>query len=368
MIVANHASVLDFVNLLCAGKRVIRFVISRAYYYTLPFGILLRKMGLLEKQQFQTNAADLMKMNRIVRQGYALAIYPAGLMCADGRATPIPNATGHLLKWIDADVYAAVSSGAYFVRPKWARNFRPGKTKIDIYRLFTKQELRALTERQIQSRLEQALDFDDYQTQRELRLPHRGGSDLRGLENVLYRCPCCAAEFQMQVRHRSTIVCGACGFAETGDELGFLHHTAGPGEERGLVSQWSRENYACIRTEMERNDDFRLAAKTDIQLLDCKKRRFCSAGEGTLVITRKSVVLDGRVNGQAFHLEKPAGVYPTVPFVPGRCLDLQDHERVYRCVPQDGKTCMKLVHGIEAASALAAQTVCGEGRADASQR
>ena len=119
VVIANHQAALDFVNLIGAAKRPMSFVISNSFFSTLPIKGFLRKMGVIPKQQFQTTVKDLKKIKSVIEAGEPLVIYPAGLMCEDGLSTPLPSATYKFLKWLDADVYVAKTSGTYFVMPNW---------------------------------------------------------------------------------------------------------------------------------------------------------------------------------------------------------------------------------------------------------
>ena len=40
----------------------------------------------------------------------------------------------------------------------------------------------------------------------------------------------------------------------------------------------------------------------------------------------------------------PAGNVPTLPFAPGRYLELQDGNRIYRCLPEKGALVMKFIN------------------------
>ena len=121
VVIANHEAALDFVNLIGASRRPMSFVISHSFYSTLPFKHIVKRLGMIPKQQFQTSIKDVRKMKNAIAEGKILVIYPAGLMSEDGQSTPIPLATYNFLKWMNTDVYVAKTSGTYFTMPKWSR-------------------------------------------------------------------------------------------------------------------------------------------------------------------------------------------------------------------------------------------------------
>ena len=231
VVIANHQAALDFVNLIGATRRPMSFVISNAFFNTLPIRGFLTRMGVIPKQQFQTTVRDMKRMKAVIDHGEPIVIYPAGLMCEDGLSTPIPAATYKFLKWLDADVYVAKTSGTYFAMPKWSSGFRPGRTHLDIYKLFSREELKNLDLGQVKSRADEALLFDAYREQEAFRVKYSNGSNIRGLEHVLYQCPHCLAEFSVEAVEKDRLRCSACGYEQGSDAYGFLHKTSSHGEE-----------------------------------------------------------------------------------------------------------------------------------------
>ena len=83
VVIANHQTALDFVNLIGATAQPMSFVISRSFFSTLPVKGFLEKMGVIPKQQFQTSVKDLKKIKSVIDAGQPLVIYPAGLIFLD---------------------------------------------------------------------------------------------------------------------------------------------------------------------------------------------------------------------------------------------------------------------------------------------
>ncbi|MBQ9858913.1 MAG: 1-acyl-sn-glycerol-3-phosphate acyltransferase, partial [Oscillospiraceae bacterium] len=215
VVIANHEAQLDFVNLIGLNKRPMTFVISNSFYSTLPIKGFLDNMGVIPKQQFQTSIKDMKLMKAVIDAGQPLVIYPVGLMCEDGLSTPIPAATYKFLKWLKADIYVARTKGTYFAMPKWTKGIRRGRTYMDIYKLFTKEELAEAEISEIREKTENAILFDAYREQEELRVKYARNSDIRGLEHVLYMCPHCKAEFTVVSKDTNKLCCTSCGFEQS---------------------------------------------------------------------------------------------------------------------------------------------------------
>ena len=343
LVIANHQCALDFVNLIGATKRPMTFVLSKSFFSTLPIQGILKKMGIIPKQQFQTTVADMKKMKAVVEAGQPLAIYPAGLMCEDGLSTPVPKATYKFLKWMNVDVYMARTEGSYFVMPKWSKKLRPGRTDMNITLLFTKEELAALSLEQIKARTDAVLLYDAYRDQERHPYRYAGCEDLRGLENVLYMCPHCGKEYTMQVEDKTVITCTACGFRQKMDEYGFFRCEDQQKEIR-YVSDWSTRIYRDMMRKLEADDAMQMQAEVTFRMVDESKHKMVDVGEGTVLLKRGSITLSGHIHGEETKLEVPILGIPALPFSPGKHLEVQHGENIYRCVFKDGRPVMKFIN------------------------
>lgn len=347
VVIANHQCALDFVNIIGATRRPMTFVFSNSFYNTLPIRGLLRYLGVIPKQQFQTNTRDLKKMKTVIDGSGIIAIYPAGLMCEDGLSTPIPTATYKFLKWLKADVYMARTQGSYFVMPKWGKGLRPGRTYMDIYKLFSKEELAQTDLQTLKEKTDAALLFDAYREQEQLQVTYKKGDDLQGMEHVLYKCPHCGAEFTVTVSG-NRISCAACGFAHEADKMGFLHQVGTVGQEIRYVSDWSRMIYRDMAQKLENGQLHTMETPVRISMINMKKKKFQPVGRGVLTLTAEEFRLAGTVNGEALDVAVDAGAFPSLPFSPGKYLEFQYGDNIYRCMPADGRLVMKYINYIKA--------------------
>ena len=344
VIIANHQAAFDFVNVYSATSKRISMVASNSFYQTLPIKGLMPRVGVVPKQQFQTMPSDMRAMRRVVDGGGILCIYPAGLMCEDGLSTPIPEATWKFLQWLGADVYVARSTGTYFCTPKWSKIKRRGRSYIDIYKLFDKEELSSLDELSIRDRALAALDFDAYRENDELKIEYKNGDNIEGIENVLYVCPHCGSEYTMKVRNVNEIYCTECGFAERSDRCGMLTSIGGVGNEIRYVSDWARLVLAKEQEKLLSGDEILFDEPTEIHTVDTKKKRFKPTGEGRLILTGTSVVLRGTISGEPIDISLPASSFPSLPFKPGAYVEVQSGTDIYRCVLRDGRRAMKYIN------------------------
>jgi hypothetical protein len=241
----------------------------------------------------------------------------------------------------------ARTEGSYFVMPKWSKKLRPGRTDLDITLLFTKEELQQLSLEEIQERTDKVLLYDAYRDQERHLYRYADCGDIRGLENVLYQCPSCGAEHTMEVRDKSVIACSACGYSQTMDELGFFHCEDSTREVR-YVSDWSKRIYRNMEQTLEAEPDMELQADVTFRMVDEKKHKMVDVGEGVILLKRGRITLRGRIHGEETDLQVPIAAIPALPFSPGKHLEVQHGETIYRCVFKDGRPVMKFINMVKA--------------------
>ena len=344
VVISNHAAALDFVNLIGATKKPMNFVISNSFYKTLPARAITQGLGLIPKQQFQTNLKDIHKMKAVIDNGNILVIYPSGLMSEDGTPTPMPIATYNFLKWLKADVYVAKNIGTYFSMPKWrSGGIRKGKTYLDIYKLFNKEELANADLCEIKKKTDEALFFDAYDEQEKYLVEYKNGSNIEGLENILYICPHCRKEFTVKTKNRNTIYCEACGFEEEADKYQFLHKVSDVGEEIRHPSKWNNLIHKILREKVDAGELSDFHSEVEIQMIPDGKKSFEKVGEGNMALTFDHFTLKAKLSGKDVDLSIPTASFAALPFKPGKFIEIQHGDDIYRCYPTYGKVVIKFI-------------------------
>ncbi|MBO5945306.1 MAG: 1-acyl-sn-glycerol-3-phosphate acyltransferase, partial [Clostridia bacterium] len=292
IVLCNHEAALDFVNVIGAANQPTNFVISNSFYRSLPFKRGMDRLKVIPKQQFQTSMHDISRMREVIDSDGILCIYPAGLMCEDGIGTPIPAATYRFIQWFNADIYIARSYGSYFVKPKWAKKVRRGRTYLDIYKLVDKETLHKLSADEFKDMAERALSFDAYREQDELRLKYKGCECIEGLENVLYLCPNCGSEFTIEAKARDTLCCTACSYSERSDRYGMLEKVSEVGEQIRYVSDWARKIRAHVKAELDSGTALPITLPATLHAINKKTSKFEEVGRATFTLTEDKITLD----------------------------------------------------------------------------
>ncbi len=331
VVIANHQSFIDFINLACCTRKRISFVVSNSMYQSMKINPLMKLCGVIPKQQFQTNVSDMKKMRSAIQAGRPLAIYPAGLMTENGLSTPIPEATGKFLQWLGVDVYLAYTKGSYFTNPKWGKGFRKGKITLNVTKLIAKEELKNYTSDELQLIVHQSLDYNAYQQQENDMIPYKKGNSIKGLENVLYWCPKCNKEFTNKNISYDTMKCSYCGNEVYLDKFGFIN----PKTENDIyykhVSDWYNKIYNNLYEEVKENNEYYLQSNMTLKMLDYKKHQFYEVGTGNVILNKEKFIINVPINNEYRVIEVPIKTIPILPFKPGVHFEIQDGNVIYRC-------------------------------------
>lgn len=332
VIIANHECALDFIYLMNATRSRITFVISKTFHDTLPFQGIINKLGFISKQQFQTNPGDLKRMKKVIESNGQLCIFPAGLMPENGLSTAIPPATYKFLKWMNADIYVARITGSYFVNRKWGKGFSKGRTYIDTYKLFTKENIKDLSEEEIKQKVDDALIFDAYSEQEKMLSKFSKGNNVIGLEKVLYECPSCYKENGVLTKNNDTLVCKECGFSHTMDKYGFFH-VNGNFKEFRHVSKWDIDIYERLREKVKNNPNYEISSLTDLYMINTKSKKYEKVGQGSIRMNKDYYEYSGTLSNKDVVVKQSIHDFYVVPTAPKRnSIEFQDGEIIYRYV------------------------------------
>ena len=325
VVIANHESSIDFINAAAFIDRRVHFVISKSFFNTLPIRGLLKRVGVIPKQQFQTSVVDIKKMKQVVENKMPLVIYPVGLMSENGASDPVPNSTSKFLKMMNVDVYVCYSKGSYLTKPKWSKVRRKGKIDVDIYKLFSKEQLSKLSNEEIYNIVDNNISYDAYKNNEVAKVKFKNGDNLKGLEYVLFRCPHCLKEKTVVNKNDNLLVCEECGYSVKGNEYGLLESFNDSKVYFTSPSEWYRSMYNYYKNEILTNGEIILNNEVEILMINYKKKKYEVVGKGIVTLNKDIIILKGDVNKE-FNISN----YPYLPFIPGRHLDLQDGQDIYR--------------------------------------
>lgn len=332
VMIANHASRADFqfTAPVCFPK-MLNFVVGYNEFFRFPTNIVLPVMQVIPKKNFTPDAYTVRQILRVVKAGGNICIMPEGMSSITGMAQPVIPGGGKLLKKLGKPVYYSKISGGYMTYTKHCLKKRKGRIEVTVDKMFTPEQLAAMTPEEIENTMNRLLAHDDYIWNREKQISFKGkGKMAESLGDLLYMCPKCRNVYQME-SSGNTMRCRACGNTVELDERYNLR-PVGDSVCPELVTDWTimeRERAA----EEVRKPDFTHSGHVRIGVLPEHKPLKGDAtsiicGDGMLKLNHDGLHFDGTMNGKPFSFDMPSSQVPTY----GMCTDIT---RFYTFV--DGK-------------------------------
>ena len=210
IVVANHLTNWDSLFVATAFKKQMYFVASehlaRLWFFKIVDSLLhpiIRRKG--------TKAVSTVKeVIKICRKGGNVAIFAEGDRAWDGITCPIMPATGKMIKSAKCGLVTYRIEGAYFLNPRWSLSVRKGFVTGKMGKVYTKEEVAAMSPEEINEVLFRDLYEDAYIAQEKNPQKYVGPKMAEGLENLLFYCPECG-KMDTFLSHEDTVTCENCG-------------------------------------------------------------------------------------------------------------------------------------------------------------
>ena len=339
VMLCNHNAFLDFK---VATKTIYP---ARANYVVAIDGFigrewLLRQVGCICKRKFTNDITLIRQLKAVIDHGDVAMIYPEARYSLCGTTAVLPASLGKLCKLLKVPVAVLICHGHHVNSPFWNLHDRGvNPTEAEFRLLFTPEELAAASADELNRRIVEAFQYDDFAWQKEkgIRTPYEGRAE--GLHKVLYQCPHCRTEFRMSSKG-TKLFCESCGKSWTMSELGEL--SADEGEtEFSHIPDWYEWERANVKKEVEAGTYSSGVLPVTVDTLPNAKK-FIRLGEGTMVHDMRGFTVRGTdVDGDPFEMIK------TVPSLyschieyeylgkHGDCVDLNTLEDTWYIYPHN---------------------------------
>jgi len=270
------------------------------------FGLMewvMRQIGCIPTQKYVSDLRLVQDMDYCFKTlKTSVLMYPEACYSFDGTATTLPAKMGILLKKYGVPVIMIETFGAFGRNPLYnelkIRRHVPITAKARV--LFTKEEIKEKSVRELTEGVENAFGFDHFRWQKEQNLHIYQSFRADGLQRILYKCACCGEENQMEGKGIH-VSCKACGKTYELTTLGELKATEGETEISHIPDyyRWEREQ---VRQEILAGT-YKLDTDVDI-VMQVDYKTFYRVGEGHLIHDTTGFTLTG-CDGKLRYTQKP---------------------------------------------------------------
>ena len=151
---------------------------------------LLRNVGCICKRKFTNDVTLVRQLRKVVDNGDIAVVYPEARYSLCGTTAVLPESLGKLCKMLGVPVATLICHGHHVNSPFWNLHERHVKpTEADLTLLFTAEELQAASVDEVNERLVQAFQYDDFAWQKACGILTKYKRRAEGLHKVLYQCP-----------------------------------------------------------------------------------------------------------------------------------------------------------------------------------
>ncbi len=353
VVLANHASNLDYIYVALAMRPLrLNYLVSTYFLRWWPLRLVGKAEGIIPKLQFVPDVGSVKRCMQLVRDGGNLAVFPAGQVSYTGAGCKIEPSIAKLVKKLAATVVTVKLDGAHLSKPKWSAEFIKSRVLAATAVLLTPAQLAELSEQEIFARIDAALAFNDYEYQRRARVPLAQPRAAAGLENVLFRCLNCGADYTMQPRG-SSLVCRECGYTVSFNEYSLFGECRG-GPAVADPAAWFAEIRRQLAAEIAADPEYKLSSPCVLMNSLEGKKGYYDCGEGTVTLTRAGIAFSGIDRGKPLERLWPLGGQTGVTHTEGLGFDVHDDPtRELTFSPPEKRCIVKFVEAFDIMKELA---------------
>ena len=348
LILMNHSSFTDM-KLAYAIFYPRRFgIVTTTDAFIGILGPLERILGCIPTQKFVSDISLIRDMEYMLKENKSsVLMYPEASYSFDGTATPLPRKMGVLLKKLGVPVVTVITQGAFARDPLYNMlQLRKVNVSAHVKCLFTEEELKEKSVKELDAALDEAFSFDNFAWQRDNKVVIDEPFRADGLERILYKCPHCGAEGKMEGKGTG-LTCHACEKHWEMDELGQLKAADGQTEYPHIPDwyAWERDE---VRKELE-SGAYSLDVDVDIGMMVDYKAIYM-VGQGHLRHGTDGFCLTG-CDGQLQYEQGPLACYGLYAdyywYEIADVICIGNHDALYYCFPKGGAPVAKTRMAVE---------------------
>lgn len=251
LIFANHSDTIDPAYIIKTTKHYVRFVMSD---HVMRMGLIGKLYNFLDapivfEREKGTDALYKSIVDNI-KAGINVAMYPEGALTSTGETGFISKRNAALIKECDCTFVTYRGRGGYLKKPRWAKSSRKGPIFGEVVNIYSKEQIRAMSEEELYEHIIEDLYVNIYDEQRKEPHAYIGEDPAEHAEIILYGCPRCKSIGQLRTKGRE-IFCD-CGFKAEIDDFGFWH---GENMEFDNIPEWDRFQKKLLKEITDRTKD-----------------------------------------------------------------------------------------------------------------
>ena len=242
IVLANHNLELDSALVALAFPQHMYFVASE-HILRKGFGgwFLMHFLKPIIRMKGKVEVKTVAEILRTARAGHNVCIFAEGARSFNGLTCSILPSTGKMVKRSGSGLVTYRMEGGYFSQPRWSMTLRKGRIQGVVAGIYSAEDLKAMTEDEINALIIRDLHEDAYATQAKNPVPYKGKKLALGMESTLFLCPKCG-QIDTLKSDDTSISC-RCGAHYTYTEYGDLIDSKGQKHSITEWDLWQKEQF-----------------------------------------------------------------------------------------------------------------------------
>lgn len=249
LILMNHSNFLDFeIAMHALWPR--KFNIVTTFDAFIGKEWPLRGVGCIPTRKFTTDFTLIKDIKYCLKTlKTSVLMYPEADYSYGGRAHTLPSSLAGLIKMLGVPICMLETYGGFINDPIYNNlHNRKSDVSAELRYVLSPEQIRGMSVEEIDAEIRREFSYDGFRWQQENKVVIDTPDRADGLHKMLYKCPHCQTEFEMEGKGIH-LTCHACGKSWELTELGFMRACEGKTEFEHIPDwyDWERQ---CVHQEI----------------------------------------------------------------------------------------------------------------------
>lgn len=334
LILMNHSSFTDMKLAFCIFYPRRMGIVTSVDAMSGILGKLMRILGCTPTHKYVSDFSLIGDIKYMLQKNKtSVLMYPEAGYSFDGCATTLPRGLGAMMKLLRVPVVTVITQGAFHRDPLYNMlKIRDVKVSAHVKCIATPEEIKEKSVEELDALIDEAFSFDNFAWQRDNKISVDAPFRADGLHRILYKCPHCNTENQMEGKG-IYLNCHSCGKRWEMDKYGQLF-AIGSETEYMHIPDWYTWQRECVRRELEEGT-YLLDEEVDISV-QVNLDGVCDIGKGRLIHNSDGFTLTS-ADGKLHYEQSPVFSHTLYSdyywYELGDVIGIGDNEFSYFCFP-----------------------------------
>ncbi|MBO4323356.1 MAG: 1-acyl-sn-glycerol-3-phosphate acyltransferase, partial [Clostridia bacterium] len=324
---ANHSCFYDYYFLsFLKPKKNFSYVVNDYYFRRPVLGGILEQCGEIPKKLFEPDVGTIKGIMSMIKRGYSVAMFPEGRLTSEGRLCSVNKAVVPLIRKLGVPLVLISIKNAYLAKPKWRKKIFRSSVFVRTEEIIFPEAIETMTDDVLYGKILSALAQGEEKT-----ITYKENGRAKGIEKVLYKCPSCLKNFDMESDGNS-LKCKSCGRTLTLNE-----NYEFDDENIRTIADY----YEFIKGEEEKGlSELNLTVYVNAKIFKKGSGKY-EKDEGVFTLTPEGVTYKSMIKDYGF--EKKVSSLEAIAYSVGEEFEMYNDDRLHYFYPKkDRNVCVQV--------------------------